>query len=317
MTNKNIETDPQMPQQTMKLGFSGHETFPFRYTWLKKGMDAASKDPYIFNKDEAIVELGVGKNMVKSIRYWATAAGILEDHSARDGGVAVTSFGQKLLPNKGWDPYLEDPCSLWLIHWKLANNANKAAAWYYIFNEFTDVEFTKEQMSNELMAFSLKNHVNKTKSIIDRDVDCFLRTYTTSKSAKAGLMEDTLDCPLTELALIQELSQKGIYVLSREERRDIPDALFTYALMEFWANQNDRKDLPLSDIAYAHGSPGMIFKMDEDSIAYRLESLEKFTKKALRFDETAGLRRIFKLKTFDHEACLKNYYQNQGNLVCI
>ena len=59
-----------------KLGFSGHETFPFRYTGLKKGVDATLKDPYVFTKDDAIVEMGVGRNMVKCIKHWRIASGL-------------------------------------------------------------------------------------------------------------------------------------------------------------------------------------------------------------------------------------------------
>ncbi|RYE14072.1 MAG: DUF4007 family protein [Rickettsiales bacterium] len=47
--------------------FSGHETFTFRYPWLKKGVDGLKGNPGIFQSDDAIVELGVGKNMVSSI----------------------------------------------------------------------------------------------------------------------------------------------------------------------------------------------------------------------------------------------------------
>ena len=55
--------------------FSGHETFPFRYPWLKKGFDAVREDVSVFGRDDAITTLGVGKNMVRSIRHWCLAAG--------------------------------------------------------------------------------------------------------------------------------------------------------------------------------------------------------------------------------------------------
>ena len=47
-----------------KLTFSGHETFPFRYTWLKKAVDAVNDDSSIFTQESALSTLGVGKNMV-------------------------------------------------------------------------------------------------------------------------------------------------------------------------------------------------------------------------------------------------------------
>ena len=58
--------------------FSGHQTFPFRYTWLKKGVDAVAEDPTVFSSEDASVTLGVGKNMVDSIRYWCRVSRLIK-----------------------------------------------------------------------------------------------------------------------------------------------------------------------------------------------------------------------------------------------
>ena len=51
-----------------KYRFSGHETFPCRYAWLPKAVKALRDDELIFSKmDEAIVLMGLGKNMVKAL----------------------------------------------------------------------------------------------------------------------------------------------------------------------------------------------------------------------------------------------------------
>jgi epsilon-lactone hydrolase len=55
----------------MLMKFSGHETFACRYAWLPKALQAVESNPRIFSdEDQAMVELGVGKNMVRSIRFW-------------------------------------------------------------------------------------------------------------------------------------------------------------------------------------------------------------------------------------------------------
>jgi hypothetical protein len=56
-----------------KTAFGRHETFPLRYSWLTKGIQALLADPGVFQSDEATVTLGVGKNMVSAIRYWLEA----------------------------------------------------------------------------------------------------------------------------------------------------------------------------------------------------------------------------------------------------
>jgi len=60
--------------------FAGHETFTLRYGWLKKAVDATGERPDIFQQDDALVTLGVGKNMVRSIRHWGLVTGILEEN---------------------------------------------------------------------------------------------------------------------------------------------------------------------------------------------------------------------------------------------
>jgi hypothetical protein len=96
-----------------KLGFSGHETFPFRYGWLRKAVIGAEVHAQYFSQPAALVLLGVGKNMVQSIRYWGTATQVLDDLGR--GAVQPSPLGQALLSD--WDPYLEDVGSLWLVHW--------------------------------------------------------------------------------------------------------------------------------------------------------------------------------------------------------
>ena len=63
--------------------FAGHQTFAVRSGWLKKGLDGLS-DPTaggatLFTRDDALVTLGVGKNMVQSIRHWLLVTRMAEE----------------------------------------------------------------------------------------------------------------------------------------------------------------------------------------------------------------------------------------------
>ena len=84
--------------------FSGHETFPFRSSWLKKGVDWVNKDPSIFQREDAVVKFGVGKNMVQSIRHWCIATRVVEDLAKSKSGVRVAeptiNTGQALVGYK-------------------------------------------------------------------------------------------------------------------------------------------------------------------------------------------------------------------------
>jgi len=73
--------------------FSGHETFPCRYAWLPKAFNALESDPKSLANDEhAMISLGVGKNMVRAIRFWIQVAGVAEP--GRGGSYNLTDFGR-------------------------------------------------------------------------------------------------------------------------------------------------------------------------------------------------------------------------------
>jgi Protein of unknown function (DUF4007) len=99
--------------------YTGHETFACRYAWLPKAARFVDEMPNILTppmEDEAMVTFGVGKNMVRSIRFWAEAALIIT--ATEDKGHVVTSLGRDLLLGgpkaEAHDPFLEDIQTLWL-----------------------------------------------------------------------------------------------------------------------------------------------------------------------------------------------------------
>ena len=54
---------------------SGHETVSCRYTWLPKAVKCLRENLTLFSDEpNAMVALGVGKNMVRSIRFWSQPA---------------------------------------------------------------------------------------------------------------------------------------------------------------------------------------------------------------------------------------------------
>lgn len=300
-----------------KLSFSGHETFPFRYTWLKKAIDCVSADPFLFRREDALVKLGVGKNMVDSIKYWAITLQVVRDlpsSKGEQGGCQVTELGKKLFADKGWDPYLEDTATLWLLHWLLASEKTRASTWFYAFNKLASVEFTKEQLSAELLEFAQQNNTRLTPNTLSRDIDCFIRTYVPSKSVStAALLEDTLDCPLVELELVFEAGQKGMFVFSRGDKKGLPDEVLVYALLDYWRKVKPHGEvLSMEELVYGEASLGLIFKIDEDSLMRRFEKLARLTNNQLAFDETSGLRQVYKrAATPEPEEFLQRYFDHK------
>src|ERR1019366_529784 len=146
------QTTPDRATVADRLSFSGHETFVFRHAWLKKAGDAVAQDPTVFSQESAIVTLGVGKNMVRSIRHWALATGVLaEEPKTRGMQLCTTPLADFLFGSAGHDPYLEDPNTLWLLHWNLPSNRQLCTTWSWAFYVLSANEFTREGVMQSLI----------------------------------------------------------------------------------------------------------------------------------------------------------------------
>ncbi len=282
--------------------FSGHETFPLRYGWLKKTYDAvyASRNDLenksIFLSDEAIARFGVGKNMVKSIRHWAAACNVVKEVE-KTGQLVVTDFGRFLFGSrKGMDPYLEHPGSLWLLHWNLCSGDSFHSiktTWYWAFNYFSGVTFRRDDLVDGLMKLAETRKWSRvSRTTVQRDVECFVRTYESRPTGDVGTVEDNLESSLAELGLIRGL--KGNFQFVRGSKRSLPDEVFIFALNKFWNQHGDTKTLSFEAIAHEPGSPGRVFLLDEIDLSDRLLALDDLTKGAYSWSETAGLKQAFR-----------------------
>lgn len=274
--------------------FSGHETFPFRYPWLKKGFDAVRENGGVFVRDDASTTLGVGKNMVRAIRHWGLAAGVLEENEG--GGLKASALGELLLDDEGLDPYLEDPATLWVLHWQIASNRSRASTWFWTFSHFHEPEFTREALTSAVFKWTQTLSGKQVAEVsVRRDVEVFLRTYVPSRQSRGDIAEDSLDCPLVELGLITQPSGSQTYHFRRGVQKTLPDGILLYAVLSFWdAFSPDAGTLAIQDIARQSASPGRLFKIDESSLVERLEAVEKLTDGAISYGETAGLRQLYR-----------------------
>lgn len=294
--------------------FAGHETFTLRYGWLKKAVDATREQQDIFLQDNALVALGVGKNMVRSIRHWGLVAGILEESQdvANNRGrfIRPSPLGNLIFGPHGLDPYLEEAGTLWLIHWQLAGTPDGPTTWFWVFNHLPESEFTKEKLLSELAALADQAGWKRVAdSSLRRDIDCFLRTYVPSKTSKTVVLEETLDCPLTELGLIQELETNHVYGFARGDHASLPLPVFTYALLTYWERTAaQRNAFTFDEVAYRPGSPGRVFKLSEDALSAYLDGIEESTDGAISYGITAGLRQLYRRSECNALGVLRTHY---------
>ncbi len=294
-------------QDGYKPQFSGHETFPFRYGWLKKVFDRVAEienEPDNRNlcwDNGAIARFGVGKNMVASMRHWAKATGIIEEPPDTNI-VRSTKIGRLFFGPNGLDPYMEHPSTLWLIHWQLAAQLEKTT-WFWAFNHYPAMIFDRDDLVKKLDRLAQDRFqdrawprvANKT---INKDVACFIRTYVARHmSGKLG-HDDVLESPLTELGLIKAIGKQDGFRFVRGSKTTLSDGVFVYALIDFWLRYFPHTStLSFEAIAYAPGGLGRVFLFDENDVVDRLAALDEVTRGKLRWSETAGLKQV--VRTID------------------
>lgn len=281
--------------------FSGHETFPLRQMWLKKVMDQSDVGGLLaksaFTDEGSIADFGVGKNMVASIRHWALASGMLFDNGDT---FRVSSLAAEILMDGGLDPYSESPSTAWLVHWQLAGRCIRSTTWHWLFNHVTALTFTRQELEEPLARYAreLDPKHRLSPATISRDLDTCLRSY--APRSAGGSPEDFAEPLLGELGLLQEV-HKGQYAFRRGPKASLHDGIFAYALVDFWNREADgQSSLAFESVAYAEGSPGRVFKLDEESIAQRLIALSDFTGRKLEWTDSAGLRQVHR-KGIDKE----------------
>ena len=163
---------------------------------------------------------------------------------------------------------------------------------------------------SELIDWTEKSTQNRiSENSVKRDVDCFFRTYVPSRLTKTNIMEDTFDCPLVELNLISDSIDGNTYRFHRGPKPSLPIEIFAAALSEFWAARlTEHSALTFGDIAYSAKSPGRIFQLDEDTLAEYLDRLENLTDGAFRYDETAGVKQVYRDRKIASTELLYRYY---------
>lgn len=277
--------------------FSGHETFPLRYGWLKKAYDRVAETEHEEENrtacwdDEAIARFGVGKNMVASMRHWAKAARIIEEPTLNS--VRTTELGRKLFGTKGLDPFMEHPTTLWLIHWQLTGRPEKTT-WFWGFSHYPASIFERDSFVKRLDRLAKDRDWSRVATTtIKNDVACFIRTYVARQpSGKTG-HDDALESPLTELGLIKAVGKKDGFRFVRGPKTTLGDGIFLYALNDFWRRYApNTATLAFETIAHAPGAPGRVFAFDENDVADRLSVLDKMTGGKFRWSEAAGLKQV-------------------------
>ena len=289
-----------------KATFGQHETFPLRYGWMTKGIEAVTKAPSIFTTPEkAMIELGIGSNMVNALQYWLRVTGIVR---FEQGICSVTSLGKVLLGDEG-DPYLEDEATLWIIHWLIASNAELATGFFWFFNYFVTPRFQDKDTLQALGEFvSLELKANRSHSTLKSDISTLFRMY----APATGKADEHLDSPLSQLQLVDREEGYGQCSV-RRARPFLPSIALHFALQACFSAQPEQPALSIRALLYGgegRAAPGAIFRLNEEGFMSALARVIASYPDIYELRETAGLHQLYRRnKTSDAVPVLRAYYQ--------
>lgn len=283
--------------------FSGHESFPCRQFWLKKGYDFVVEGKS-FSDDDAIVRLGVGKNMVTSINFWMKSFGLIDENSE------LTEIAHFLLADDGRDPFLEDTGTLWLLHYLLISTS-RATTYQLTFNEFRKqrVEFTREQLTNYLKRKCGEADYTISPRTLRSDVDVFIRTYL-RPTGRSRNPEDDFFSLLIDLDLIQGVARPKVdggtvYRIESKDRDTLPTEIVLFALLQ----QNDGQSVSFSRLMADPNNVGNVFALNRDGLQRHAEVIAREFSN-VTFTNDAGIKEIQFVQRPDPYAVLERYYHN-------
>lgn len=283
--------------EKIRYSFSGHESFYCKSLWLKKGYDFISENKD-FNAPNAVVELGIGKNMVSSLRFWMRAFGLVDEGKP-------TLIADYLFDNKnGKDPYIEDLGTLWLLHYLLIkiDLASIYKLFFVDFHKEKNTEFTREQLQ-----YFLKRKNNEcgypnlyNENTVRRDIGVLLQNYVMPQKEKPN---EDFSALLINLNLIKHSEDKAFYFNTKGKNELTPE-IFFYAIID------DKKDEQivsfdrLMDMA-------LIFCLTKTELIDTIQLLVKKYPQILRYTDDGGIKQLFFLEDLDKTKVLETYYSKQ------
>lgn len=278
------------------MRLKGHEKFPLREGWLNKGICSVQKNQRLFTSNEGPDILGVGSNMVKSIRYWMQSFCLIEENPKT--GATLSDFG-KLIDK--YDLYLEDYFTLWILHSCIAKNGERATTWYLFFNKCSAEEFRKEELfdvlKKELIVYA------GTDSFMDSslkdDIDVLLNMY--SKNNSDDDPEDKNKSPLATLGLIKK--EKDVYLKQQPDMRKFNEKVVLYELALLFNKQDSVSIDSIFDIAKS------IYHLNRVTLNGILDKLDNMG--YIRVNRTAGLDVIYPVNVGLPSEVIEEYYNNR------
>jgi hypothetical protein len=251
-----------------------------------------------FNSPEAVIGLGVGKNMVASIRFWLKAFGITENDE-------ITWLGNYLFDEeKGKDKYLEDIATLWLLHFNLV--FSEEASLYNMF--FCGVQKERTHFEREQVLTYVKLKMVEARKMtlfnvntVKKDIGVLLQNYTLPRKPQSN---EDFSSLLIDLDLIRQSSEGKGYYFNVDGKRKVTKEIFLYGLLKLKEQEGDNT-ISFDTI---QERVGLVFCMQDYETIEMLKLLESEYGQYFTYSDIAGIKQVQFTKELDALQVLDNYY---------
>lgn len=279
----------------IKLKLKRHESFSIREGWIAKGIKNVKEYGNVFALQNATDILGIGTNMVKSLKYWMTATKLIEEKNRK---IMLSDFGSII---NEYDPYLEDIFSWWLIHINMITNVDDAYIYNLFFNKCNIKTFTKRELYEKLYALLTNEKLTFNENILQDEVNMIIKTYTIDE--KIDNPENNFICPLSELNLLKKVD-RDTYEKNRPEIRNLPFWVVYYIICLLL---DDRDNISIDELLKEENSPAKLLNMDKNLINEYLDEMKK--NDLIIINRTAGLNMVYLKKKLSLNEIAEEYFK--------
>lgn len=278
-----------------KVKMKRHESFSIREGWLAKGLIAVKEDSKVFSASDATDVLGIGTNMVKSLKYWMTATCLIKEENKK---MVLTELGNLI---DKYDPYLEDIFSWWLIHLNLILNLEDSYVYNLFFNKCTMKTFSKRDVFEHISNNLRNNKLEFNENILQDEVNMIIKTY--SIDEKVDNPENNFICPLSELNLIKKIDV-NTYERMKTEYRNLNYLIIYYLLIKL---SEDKDYISIDELLKMDNSPAKLLNLDKNLINEYLDEMKR--NDLIIVNRTAGLNMIYFNKKLSFEEIMKEHFE--------
>lgn len=265
------------------MAYGQHQSFHLRDRWLSKALTSIkSGEERFFYDDMAFEKIGLGKNMVQSLRFWVEATKVVEKQEGKLHSHALTKFGELIFK---YDKVIQLQDTASIIHYYLTSDREIATSWYWFFNCYDEKVSTKEEIFEELKKWVQENETkNIAENSIKKDVDCLVRLYTSGQDKEDP--EEVIHSPIAKINLLFE--SEGYIYKKTPTISNVGITALMFVLLDY-CNHQKISTITVDEIENNNNLWGKTFNLNRSLIVKALERLTKHKKYPIRFIRTNKL----------------------------